>query len=69
MNQERDQARPGEDPEERAFTGRPDGPPREPDQPPEGNAELKRSPEQPQSDASDGDEPRGDYGNLPGYGG
>ena len=68
------------DPEGRAFSGGPDMPPAEPDQPASGNEELLRGERDPSEDAGDeakdapeadrpGKSPRGEYGNLPGYGG
>ena len=68
MNEERDQAQSGTDPEERAFAGNPDMPPSEPDQPEAGNEELQRQANRP-AGGKDGGDPHGDYGELPGYGG
>jgi len=63
--------RQGGDPEERAFTGAPDMPPQQPDQPREGNEELQRpdknADEPPAGEA--GGNPHGEYTGLPGYGG
>jgi hypothetical protein len=69
MNDERDQGVPGADPEERAFTGGPDGPPQEPDQPPAGNEELERSTRERKPEPESQANPHGEYPNLPGYGG
>ena len=73
MNEDRDQQLSGTDPEERAFTGSADGPPQEPDQPPQGNEELDRPASnpngQPQQQPEEQANPHGDYPNLPGYGG
>ena len=56
------------DPEERAFSGHPDHPPGEPDQPAEGNEELLRDGDDSASASQEGESP-GDQGtNLPGYG-
>ena len=61
-----------QDPEKRAFSGHPDHPPRQADQPPKGNEELLRG-----GGASEGPEAEGeerpkasddDWTNLPGYG-
>ena len=72
MADERQQGGASADPEERAFTGSPDAPPQQPDQPAEGNEELLRPEEgaerQEQAAPSDPN-PHGEYPDLPGYGG
>jgi hypothetical protein len=50
---DRNKNQPEPNPEERAFTGHPDHPPANPDQPVEGNQELLRQPE----DDDEGSEP------------
>ena len=61
-----------QDPEKRAFSGHPDHPPRQADQPPEGNEELLRDGGESQDGERGGEEggkSPGDQGtNLPGYG-
>ena len=58
--------RPGEDPDKRAFTGHPDHPPEQSDQPVEGNRELlDGNQEKRPGDESGGDAPGT---TLPGYG-
>ena len=66
--------RPGEDPDKRAFTGHPDHPPSESDQPAEQNEELLRPDGQkgenggesaPEGGGTGGDE---QWTSLPGYG-
>lgn len=69
MIDERDQAQSNGDPEERAFTGDADGPPKEPDQPADGNEELERSTREWKPEPDSQANPHGDYPNLPGYGG
>jgi hypothetical protein len=74
MNQDRDRGQAGADPDERAFTGNPDGPPQEPDHKPAEDAELIRSgrraiDEGQGEDGPGSEDARGEYGNLPGYGG
>ena len=74
MNQDRGLEQPGADPDERALTGNPDGPPQEPDHKPAEDAELIRPLRRPtdEGQGEDGpgsDDARGEYGNLPGYGG
>ena len=69
MSDQRDQGQSGADPEERAFTGDADGPPREPDQPAEGNEELERSTRETEKKPDEQANPHGDYPNLPGFGG
>jgi hypothetical protein len=67
MSQNSDQG--GADPEERAFTGSPDMPPQQPDQPAEANQELQRKDEEAEPGKEPAANPHGDYPNLPGYGG
>ena len=71
MNEDRSQGGASADPDARAFTGGPDMPPQEPDQPGDRNEELLRKDEGKQAeDKPDAaDEGHGDYGGLPGYGG
>ena len=68
MDEKRDQGL-AADPEERAFTGNPDGPPQEPDQPAKGNEELERSTREGEPKPDKQTNPHGDYPDLPGYGG
>ena len=64
MTEDRNRGETARNPEDRAFTGKPDMPPSEPDQPEVGNEELQR----PESD-DDKEDANGGYVNLPGYGG
>lgn len=62
----------GADPEQRAFTGASDMPPKQPDQAAEENGELLRpeeGAEAPENSSDSAPNPHGDYTNLPGYGG
>jgi hypothetical protein len=74
MNEERQDGGAQADPEQRAFGGGADMPPREPDQPQDGNEELARDGGQgegsePTPKPDEQSNPHGDYGSLPGYGG
>jgi hypothetical protein len=69
MSDRRDDRQAGGDPEDRAFTGDSDGPPREPDQPADGNEELERSTRGREAKPDKQSNPHGDYPDLPGYGG
>lgn len=69
MIEDRDQGQAGTDPEGRAFAGKPDMPPSQPDQPETGNEELKRPGGEPGGEGEDRKDGHGDYGELPGYGG
>jgi hypothetical protein len=64
-----DKDAPGQNPEERAFTGHPDHPPEEADQPAAGNQELLNQQESGESSES-GNQASGEQGwtSLPGYG-
>ena len=75
MSQEQPGGTASSDPEKRAFTGGPDMPPQEPDQPAEGNDELLREDDEqkggaaPNQNGNKEGNPHGDYTSLPGYGG
>lgn len=66
MDDKQNQA--SQDPEERAFSGHPDHPPAQSDQPTRGNEELLRDPGESEQE-DEGSSSPGDQGtNLPGYG-